>query len=193
MHVRKAKHFPVRDVLPGLVLVLGAAYAIGRILSGAVSPDSGPADTSGSAREPIAIVQGTEVTELYEGYLWAQYLEDSDGLVVNADCVPLEDLLPETAGEFPVLTLDAPLSLQIPADLSPFEIAVYSDAFEPEDEIHLTWDNLDIGEVFPGLCDSLSSGTHYIIISASQQGEYLEKAEMYESFGYEYAFTLEVP
>ncbi len=32
MHVRKAKHFPVRDVLPGLVLVLGAAYAIGRIL-----------------------------------------------------------------------------------------------------------------------------------------------------------------
>ena len=53
--------------------------------------------------------------------------------------------------------------------------------------------DLDIGEVFPGLCDSLSSGTHYIIISASQQGEYLEKAEMYESFGYEYAFTLEVP
>ena len=121
--MQKAKHFPVRDVLPGLVLVLGAAYAIGRILSGAVSPDSGPADTSGSARQPIAIVQGTEVTELYEGYLWAQYLEDSDGLVVNADCVPLEDLLPETAGEFPVLTLDAPLSLQIPAALTPFEMA----------------------------------------------------------------------
>lgn len=99
--MQKAKHFPVRDVLPALVLVLGAAYAAGRILSGAVSPDSGPADTSGSARQPIAAVQGTEVTELYEGYLWAQYLEDSDGLVVNADCVPLEDLLPETAGEFP--------------------------------------------------------------------------------------------
>lgn len=127
----------------------------------------------------ISITSGSETITPHRLLLWSETSTKNGWL--STDGMPLIEKLPEIAQDLPLIKYSNDFSVKYKDNVSFKWLSIHGEDFE------LLHDNVELSYL-----EKLPKGTYYIGIVVVEKGKYIEAEQEYETYGYDFAFKLNV-